>query len=75
MNLSTRSFSLSLEGVVTSDDDGRVFGITCADAPPHLRILFLTARQMGGATIGDRVRLHYDVQGASAFWTVKEVLK
>lgn len=47
-----------------------------ASAPDHLRLLYLTPRQAGGARAGDRVELVYQRASPSfSEWVVSRVLR
>lgn len=54
---------------------GTYFVIACPDAPLHLRTIYLTPRQMLGATVGDRVTLGYQVTPYAGLWNVVAVEK
>lgn len=53
--------------------DGPYFKVECPDGPPHLQLLELVRRQMGGAKLGDFVTLEYQTTPSSGLWNVVAV--
>lgn len=60
-------------GTVTGHD-GRYYTVECPTAPAHLQLLHLTGWQVGGAKVGDTVRLEYQTTPSSGLWNVVDVL-
>lgn len=64
----------TLEGRVTSEQN-YTFRVDCPAAPAHLRPLYLEARLMKGAVVGNDVRLIYLSSSSYGMWVVSEVLR
>jgi hypothetical protein len=54
---------------------GGYYTIACPDAPSHLQWLQLLPRQMGGAKVGDTVKLGYISTASYGLWNVVKVLR
>lgn len=61
--------------VEASGSSRQFYAVECPDAPEYLKLMFLRGFQMGGAKVGDRVRLEYQVSARAGLWNVVEVIR
>jgi hypothetical protein len=59
----------TLTGMVTAFD-GRLFYITCPNAPADLQVLVLDRQQIGDAAVGDTVTVGYFETPSLGSWRV-----